>query len=62
MTITSPQGRPRTRADVTLNKVIQTRVSVDELDIIKIAAEAEGLTVSRYVRTATLDRAKGINQ
>jgi len=62
MTITSPQGRPRTRADVTLDKVLNTRLAADELDIIKIAAEAKGITVSRYVRTAALDRAKGINQ
>lgn len=54
-------GRPRLRPDVALDKSVKTHVADDELQQIQAAAGACGLSVSQYVRaaslgTATLDR------
>lgn len=54
-------GRPRLRPDVALDKSLKSHVADDELQQIQAAASACGLSVSQYVRaaslgTATLDR------
>jgi len=51
-------GRPFSRSDlVPLDKVVRARVSTDEWRLVEHAAQAQGLTVSQFVRLATVGTA-----
>jgi hypothetical protein len=50
-------GRPRLRPDVALDKSLKSHVADDELQQIQAAASACGLSVSQYVRAASLGTA-----
>jgi len=56
-TKTSKMGKPRTRPDAVLDKIANTRLAADELAQIKTTAEEYGLTVSQYLRAATVGTA-----
>lgn len=56
-THTQKVGKPRTRPDAVLDKILNTRLAADEYETIFNAANREGLSVSQYVRNATLGTA-----
>lgn len=49
-------GRPRYRADTTLNRVT-LRIADDEIEMVRDAATAAGLTVSSYLRLVAIGTA-----
>lgn len=56
-THTQKVGKPRTRPDAVLDKILNTRLAADEYAAISEAANREGLSLSQYVRNATLGTA-----
>lgn len=51
-------GRPHARTDLkALEAVITSRVSDSELEVLREAADARGLTLSAYVRLAAIGTA-----
>lgn len=54
---TQKVGKPRTRPDAVLGRILNTRLAEDEYETISKAANREGLSVSQYVRNATLGTA-----
>ena len=61
-TKTQSVGKPRIRPDTPLTKTVAGVVSPDELAQIRNTAERCGLTVSQYVRNATLGTAVADSQ
>jgi hypothetical protein len=56
-TSTRKRGRPALRLDAPLDKHVNMRLGSDELAQIKTAAEEHGLSVSQYLRAATVGTA-----
>lgn len=54
---TSKLGKPRIRPDTPLTKTVAGAVAPDELAQIRNTAEEYGLTVSQYLRAATVGTA-----
>ena len=50
-------GKPRTRSDAVLDRILNTRLAEDEYLAISEAAKRQGLSISQYVRNATLGTA-----